>query len=138
MNEYERTQFLAAIEPLAIQTCLQFSVPFAFPYTRWQTDLAPPRWDAGNVCYDLVFFDRFTDYRVLTAAYKQFAPLARKAIAFNHIVGMAGYRSMAKVWTEIAYEPRLDYGEDLMLKDGYYEVIDGSDMCEGIGWYEVR
>lgn len=135
MNIYEQALFFDAIEPLQVTTCLQFGHVPTIIHPRWKITQA---WFDGNGTdntYDLIYFDNCPDYRSLKNLYEQYVSLATKVVAFGHIIGMNGWRGVAKFWTDIAYESRVDYGEELQLKQGYFEAIEGSEKCDGIGWY---
>lgn len=138
MNLYEKAHFFDAIEPLRVATCLEFGYVPTLVHPRWhitlsRPDLPPPEGET----YDLVFFDGMPDYRSMKAVYAKYAPRATKVIAVRHIVGMHGWRGVAKVWTELAYETRVDQGEELFLREGFYETIEPNERCEGIGWFYV-
>lgn len=137
MNLYEKALFFDAITPLEIKTCLQFGHVPTIIHPRWTITQAGFEGHGVPDHYDLVYFDNMPDYRSLNNLYRQYAPLATKVVAFGHIIGMHGWRGVARFWTEIAYESRVDYGDELLLKDGCYEAIEGSDKCDGIGWYLV-
>lgn len=138
MNVYERALFLDAITPLQVRTVLAFGYAVTLAHPQWtvtvaRPDMPPPKGER----YDMVFLDGLWEYRSLKTAYERIVPLADKVVGIHHIVGMRGYPAVGRFWAEIAYAPRLDIGGEDALKDGFFEAIEGSDRCSGIGWWYV-